>query len=215
MSPSAAVPKKGGHGLVIGLAVLFVAVVFCLVLALVGVIPGFRREVAPAPVASVVVVPTETATPVDCSLGPWSDWSDCSPAGTQSRTRVATVQLANGGQVCGALLDTQACTYVPPLHSVPFSPTVAGMVGGKQGPGMTWKQAVGGQGSGGFTASLWFSTPDVTKQQQLLNGWRTAAGRDVGPFTWQLVVPDRNVQFGGSTVNYKEAATAGTLEPDG
>ena len=223
MAPHAAVPTRGGHGLAISLAVLFIAAVVCLVLALAGIIPGFHRKVAAAPAASVVaaapaasvvVVPAAVATPVDCSLGPWSDWSDCSPAGTQSRTRVATVQPANGGQRMRGSLDTQACTYVPPLDSVPFSPTVAGMVGGKQGPGVTWKQAVGGQGSSGFTASLWFSTPDVTKQQQLLNGWRTAAGQDVGPFTWQLVVRDGKVQFGGSAVNFKEAATAGTLAPN-
>lgn len=88
------------------------------------------------------------------------------------------------------------------------------MVGGKLGPGVTWKQAVGGQGAGGFTASLWFKTSDVTTQQQLLNGWRSAGGADVGPFTWQLVVRDQKVLFGGSAVNFKEAATAGILKPD-
>jgi hypothetical protein len=208
MAPSAPAAKCGGHGFLIGSAVVIVvAGIACLVLWLTGVIPTSHKA-APA-----VVVPVPVATSVDCSLGPWSDWGDCTPDGTRSRTRVATVQPANGGQACGALIDTQPCTYIAPFDDIPFVTTTAGMVGGKLGPGLTWKQAVGAQGANGFTTSLWFSAPNVVTQQQLLNGWRTAAGADVGPFTWQLVIRDKKVQFGGSTVNYKEAATAGTLSP--
>ena len=144
--PHAPAPNKGGHGLAIGLVVLLLAALVCLALAVTGVIPALKRKAVTVP---PVVAASTTPLPVDCALGPWTDWSDCSAAGTQTRTRAATVQAANGGQACGALIDTQACTYIAPLDGVPFAPTAAGMVGGKLGPGLTWKQAVGGQGASG------------------------------------------------------------------
>lgn len=88
--------------------VLFVCgLITVIVLAAVGKIPvkKWLHLDDKSKVATVAVA----ATPVDCVLSDWSAWSACSADGTMTRTRVPTVQPANGGKACGALLDTMPC----------------------------------------------------------------------------------------------------------
>jgi hypothetical protein len=52
------------------------------------------------------------AMPVNCEVGPWTEWSMCSKAcggGTQMRTRMVTQQPMNGGRPCPPLSETRAC----------------------------------------------------------------------------------------------------------
>lgn len=53
---------------------------------------------------------------IDCAVGMWGDWSDCSKEcgdGTSSRSRSVTVPAANGGRVCPPLTETIACNNTP------------------------------------------------------------------------------------------------------
>jgi hypothetical protein len=52
------------------------------------------------------------ALKVDCGLGPWSEWSQCSKScggGNQIRTRNITVQPRNGGGACASTQETRPC----------------------------------------------------------------------------------------------------------
>ena len=61
--------------------------------------------------------------PVDCVLGTWGRWSECSascgPSGSQTRSRLISVHASLGGVACNVsdLLQTASCTDVPcPVH---------------------------------------------------------------------------------------------------
>ena len=61
--------------------------------------------------------------PVDCVLGTWGRWSECStscgPNGRQTRTRVITLPASLGGAPCNAsdLIHVAPCEDVPcPVH---------------------------------------------------------------------------------------------------
>lgn len=50
--------------------------------------------------------------PVDCQVGPWSNWSSCSKScgtGSQSRTRPIYQYAAHGGQSCPSTFESQLC----------------------------------------------------------------------------------------------------------
>lgn len=59
-------------------------------------------------------------TPVDCIVGPFEEWSQCSAScgdGTQTRTRPVLQEPANGGEACPALTETRLCNLGDcPLH---------------------------------------------------------------------------------------------------
>jgi Thrombospondin type 1 domain len=59
---------------------------------------------------------TEEIKPVDCVVN-WSDWSECSSSGVQTKNGVITTQESNGGNPCpSSLTQQQACTP-PPIWS--------------------------------------------------------------------------------------------------
>jgi hypothetical protein len=79
-----------------------------------------RRQVITAPTGGGMACPPLTMTqscneqpcPVDCSLGEWSGWSDCSArcgGGVQENTRSITVHPRYDGEPCGETTVTQAC----------------------------------------------------------------------------------------------------------
>ena len=52
--------------------------------------------------------------PVDCAVGTYSAWSECSGtcgAGVQERSRTVVRTMANGGKTCPVLLDTAKCLH--------------------------------------------------------------------------------------------------------
>ncbi len=56
------------------------------------------------------------ACAINCVVGAWTAWSACSATcngGRQTRTRPITVQAANGGVMCPALTESQACNQQP------------------------------------------------------------------------------------------------------
>jgi hypothetical protein len=58
----------------------------------------------------------EAPCPVDCELGPFTDWSDCSEVcgdGVQSRSRAVLVEPEFGGAACGELEETRPCNDRP------------------------------------------------------------------------------------------------------
>ena len=57
-----------------------------------------------------------TGCPVDCVVGPWSDWSECSETcggGIQIRTREVLEPAQNGGAGCPTLEETRECNTDP------------------------------------------------------------------------------------------------------
>lgn len=61
-------------------------------------------------------------SPVDCAVGPWGMWSDCSSSicgqsGSQTATRPVVSDAANGGVACPALTQTRPCIN-PQCHQV-------------------------------------------------------------------------------------------------
>jgi hypothetical protein len=63
---------------------------------------------------------SEQACPVDCVVGSWVAWSECSKscaAGTQTRSRKVTTAAAFGGVGCAELSQSQSCTDgACPIH---------------------------------------------------------------------------------------------------
>jgi len=54
--------------------------------------------------------------PVDCVMGPWSDWSSCSRecgGGKRTRTREILTESDNGGALCGETTQTEDCNMKP------------------------------------------------------------------------------------------------------
>ena len=52
------------------------------------------------------------ARPVDCVVGNWTDWDECSKAcggGTKNRTREIVTAAENGGKACPSLMDQVIC----------------------------------------------------------------------------------------------------------
>merc|ERR1719160_123364 len=50
--------------------------------------------------------------PIDCQMGPWSEWSECSAdcgGGSKSKTRGIAVTAEHGGEPCPTNLETAAC----------------------------------------------------------------------------------------------------------
>jgi hypothetical protein len=57
------------------------------------------------------------ATPVDCVVSDWSDWSACSPecggTGTRTRTRTVVTEASCGGAACPPLSEEEPCGTCP------------------------------------------------------------------------------------------------------
>ena len=54
--------------------------------------------------------------PVDCELGPWSDWSLCTAAcegGVQNRSRPVNIEPVYGGRPCASTTDQKPCNTQP------------------------------------------------------------------------------------------------------
>merc|ERR1719487_2046097 len=67
---------------------------------------------APCPPLAMVTKCNEIDCPVDCKLGSWKPWSDCTQAcggGVRYRTRVREVDPKNGGFACDVMQETQQC----------------------------------------------------------------------------------------------------------
>jgi len=50
--------------------------------------------------------------PIDCVMGPWSEWSECSAecgGGSESKTRSIVIPAQHGGAPCPANVETDAC----------------------------------------------------------------------------------------------------------
>jgi len=50
--------------------------------------------------------------PIDCQMGPWSEWSECSAecgGGSESKTRSIVIPAQHGGAPCPANVETDAC----------------------------------------------------------------------------------------------------------
>ncbi|KAG2497334.1 hypothetical protein HYH03_004497 [Edaphochlamys debaryana] len=46
----------------------------------------------------------------DCAVGPWGDWTDCSPDGTQSRFRTIYRDAAGTGKPCPPTFESRDCS---------------------------------------------------------------------------------------------------------
>lgn len=64
--------------------------------------------------------------PVDCEVGPWSNWTPCSTdkcgGGTSGRTRLITKHPEHGGLSCPPLAETKNCATDPCPHDCIVSP---------------------------------------------------------------------------------------------
>ncbi|MFN4253882.1 MAG: T9SS type A sorting domain-containing protein [Saprospiraceae bacterium] len=70
----------------------------------------------PCPPLSETQACNEYPCPVDCVVGPWSNWSNCTVScggGVQTRTRNVVTYPANGGLPCPTLLEARACNTQP------------------------------------------------------------------------------------------------------
>jgi len=77
---------------------------------------------APCPTLSQRQACNTQACPIDCQVNAWSAWSACSATcggGQQTRTRTVKVKVANGGNACPPLVESQAChKHACPIHCV-------------------------------------------------------------------------------------------------
>ena len=66
------------------------------------------QQIMPTTMMPTTMMPQQT---IDCTVSNWSNWSNCSDncSGTQNRTRTIMTRAQNGGTVCPALTETQAC----------------------------------------------------------------------------------------------------------
>jgi hypothetical protein len=67
---------------------------------------------AVCPVLQIKAVCNDVGCPVDCKLGTWAAWSDCTQAcggGLRYRIRQREVEPRNGGFACGVMQETQQC----------------------------------------------------------------------------------------------------------
>lgn len=59
---------------------------------------------------------TNGGKPVDCVVGPWTEFSSCSKTcggGTSTRTRAVVTPSSGGGKVCPSLQESQTCNTTP------------------------------------------------------------------------------------------------------
>ena len=76
--------------------------------------PNYGGETCP-PLSDTQECNTQPC-PINCEVGDWSQWSDCSVkcgGGTQNRSRNITVDVKYGGETCPPLSDTQECNTQP------------------------------------------------------------------------------------------------------
>ena len=62
---------------------------------------------------------------VPCEVFPWAEWGECSATcdgGVKERTRVVSVQAANGGHVCPVLSESEVCNTTPCASEVLGTP---------------------------------------------------------------------------------------------
>lgn len=72
----------------------------------------YYMKITPVDISSNITWNDQSTYPVNCIVGEWSDWSDCSEKcneGIQKRNRKVSTASKNGGEACPSLEETKAC----------------------------------------------------------------------------------------------------------